>query len=176
MQNRLTESLTVIFQIYKADDDFEKRNFMQSNFLTGVWFWFWICSEGSGDGGTLLAVLIHLILVNLPPWIHGTIIFAAFFIGIWVCGRTAEYLGVHDHEGIVWDEFVGYWLMMFLVPSNWLWVSFGFVLFRILDIFKPWPISVVDRQVGGGLGIMLDDLLAGVMGAVCIHALIVLSV
>ena len=51
MQNRLTESLTVIFQIYKADDDFEKRNFMQSNFLTGVWFWFWICSEGSGDGG-----------------------------------------------------------------------------------------------------------------------------
>ena len=51
MQNRLTESLTVIFQIYKADDDFEKRNFMQSNFLTGVWFWFWICSEGAGDGG-----------------------------------------------------------------------------------------------------------------------------
>ena len=53
---------------------------------------------------------------------------------------------------------------------------FGFVLFRILDIFKPWPISVVDRQVGGGLGIMLDDLIAGVMGAVCIHALIVLGV
>ena len=85
-------------------------------------------------------------------------------------------MGVHDHEGIVWDEFVGYWVMMFMVPSSWLWVSFGFVLFRILDIFKPWPISVVDRQVGGGLGIMLDDLLAGVMGAVCIHAIIVLSV
>ena len=145
-------------------------------FLLAFGFGSGFAPKAPGTAGTLLAVLIHLILVNLPPWIHGTIIFAAFFIGIWVCGRTAEYLGVHDHEGIVWDELVGYWLMMFLVPSNWLWVSFGFVLFRILDIFKPWPISVVDRQVGGGLGIMLDDLLAGVMGAVCIHALIVLSV
>ena len=145
-------------------------------FLLAFGFGSGFAPKAPGTAGTLLAVLIHLILVNLPPWIHGTIIFAAFFIGIWICGRTAEYLGVHDHEGIVWDEFAGYWLMMFLVPSNWLWVSFGFVLFRILDIFKPWPISVVDRQVGGGLGIMLDDLLAGVMGAVCIHALIVLSV
>ncbi|MAW38051.1 MAG: phosphatidylglycerophosphatase A [Pseudohongiellaceae bacterium] len=145
-------------------------------FLLAFGFGSGFAPKAPGTAGTLLAVLIHLILVNLPPWIHGTIIFAAFFIGIWICGRTAEYLGVHDHEGIVWDELVGYWLMMFLVPSNWLWVSFGFVLFRILDIFKPWPISVVDRQVGGGLGIMLDDLLAGVMGAVCIHALIVLSV
>ena len=145
-------------------------------FLLAFGFGSGFAPKAPGTAGTLLAVLIHLILVNLPPWIHGTIIFAAFFIGIWVCGRTAEYLGVHDHEGIVWDEFAGYWVMMFLVPSNWLWVSFGFVLFRILDIFKPWPISVVDRQVGGGLGIMLDDLLAGVMGAVCIHAIIVLSV
>ena len=145
-------------------------------FLLAFGFGSGFAPKAPGTAGTLLAVLIHLILVNLPPWIHGTIIFAAFFIGIWVCGRTAEYLGVHDHEGIVWDEFVGYWVMMFMVPSNWLWVSFGFVLFRILDIFKPWPISVVDRQVGGGLGIMLDDLLAGVMGAVCIHAIIVLSV
>ena len=145
-------------------------------FLLAFGFGSGFAPKAPGTAGTLLAVLIHLILVNLPPWIHGTIIFAAFFIGIWICGRTAEYLGVHDHEGIVWDEFVGYWVMMFLVPSSWLWVSFGFVLFRILDIFKPWPISVVDRQVGGGLGIMLDDLLAGVMGAVCIHALIVLSV
>ena len=145
-------------------------------FLLAFGFGSGFAPKAPGTAGTLLAVLIHLILVNLPPWIHGTIIFAAFFIGIWICGRTAEYLGVHDHEGIVWDEFVGYWVMMFMVPSNWLWVSFGFVLFRILDIFKPWPISVVDRQVGGGLGIMLDDLLAGVMGAVCIHALIVLSV
>ena len=145
-------------------------------FLLSFGFGSGFAPKAPGTAGTLLAVLIHLILVKLPPWIHGTIIFAAFFIGIWICGKTADYLGVHDHEGIVWDEFVGYWVMMFLVPSNGLWVSFGFVLFRILDIFKPWPISVVDRRVGGGLGIMLDDLIAGVMGAVCIHALIVLGV
>ena len=145
-------------------------------FLLAFGFGSGFAPKAPGTAGTLLAVFIHLILVHLPPWIHGTIIFATFFIGVWVCGKTAEYLGVHDHEGIVWDEFVGYWVMMFMVPSSWLWVSFGFVLFRILDIFKPWPISVVDRQIGGGLGIMLDDLLAGVMGAVCIHAIIVLSV
>ena len=87
-------------------------------FLLAFGFGSGFAPKAPGTAGTLLAVLIHLILVNLPPWIHGTIIFAAFFIGIWICGRTAEYLGVHDHEGIVWDEFVGYWVMMFLVPSN----------------------------------------------------------
>ena len=104
-------------------------------FLLAFGFGSGFAPKAPGTAGTLLAVLIHLILVNLPPWIHGTIIFAAFFIGIWVCGRTAEYLGVHDHEGIVWDELVGYWLMMFLVPSNWLWVSFGFT--RPLNISPP---------------------------------------
>ena len=80
-----------------------------------------------------------------------------------MCGKTAEDLGVHDHGGIVWDEFVGYWITMFMAPVGWVWVILGFVLFRLFDILKPWPVKWVDEQVKGGLGIMLDDVLAGAM-------------
>jgi len=70
----------------------------------------------------------------------------------------------------VWDEFVGYWITMFLAPAGWLWIILGFVLFRFFDILKPWPISWLDRKVDGGLGIMVDDVLAGV------YAFIVLQI
>ena len=83
----------------------------------------------------------------------------------------ARDLGVHDHGGIVWDEFVGYWITMFLLPVRWEWVLGGFLLFRLLDIWKPWPIRWADRQVHGGLGIMLDDVLAGFVACAVLHGL-----
>jgi phosphatidylglycerophosphatase A len=76
---------------------------------------------------------------------------------------------VHDHPGIVWDEFVGFWITMLAAPAGWLWLLLGFVLFRLFDIWKPWPIRVLDEKVESGLGIMLDDVLAGV------YALLVLQ-
>ncbi|MDX1320178.1 MAG: phosphatidylglycerophosphatase A, partial [Oceanospirillum sp.] len=85
-----------------------------------------------------------------------------FIIGVWLCERTSEDLGVHDHSGIVWDEFVGYWLTMFLAPQGWEWALVGFVLFRVFDVLKPWPVKWADRRVAGGFGIMVDDVLAGV--------------
>ena len=94
---------------------------------------------------------------------YGAVIVAATLLGIWLCQRTAEDLGVHDHGGIVWDEFVGVWIALWLAPVGWLWLLAGFVLFRLFDILKPWPIGWVDKRVGGGLGIMLDDILAGFM-------------
>ena len=90
--------------------------------------------------------------------------------GIWICGRTADDLGIHDHGGIVWDEFVGLWITLFMVPMDWRWILAGFALFRLLDILKPWPIKWADKQVEGGLGIMLDDVLAGIMAALCLQA------
>jgi phosphatidylglycerophosphatase A len=89
-----------------------------------------------------------------------------------LCGRTSRDLGVHDHGGIVWDEFVGYWITMIAVPVDWVWALAGFILFRLFDILKPWPIGPVDKRVHGGLGIMLDDVLAGVMAAAVLHGLI----
>jgi phosphatidylglycerophosphatase A len=79
-------------------------------------------------------------------------------------------LGVHDHGGIVWDEFVGYWITMFLAPKGWLWVVIGFVLFRFFDVIKPWPIGWLDRKVSGGFGIMIDDVLAGVYAFIALQA------
>jgi phosphatidylglycerophosphatase A len=130
--------------------------------------------KAPGTMGTIVAVLIYLLLPSMPPIIYAGLILLSFVFGIGICGKTAEDLGVHDHGGIVWDEFVGYWITMFMAPSGLFWVLLGFVLFRLLDIFKPWPIKWADKELAGGLGIMLDDVLAGIMGALCIQALVVL--
>ena len=130
--------------------------------------------KAPGTMGTVVAVLIYLVLPNMPPIIYAGLILLSFVFGIWICGKTAEDLGVHDHGGIVWDEFVGYWVTMFMAPSGLFWVLLGFVLFRLLDIFKPWPIKWADKELAGGLGIMLDDVLAGIMAALCMRALVVL--
>ena len=92
-------------------------------------------------------------------------------MGIYICGQTARDLGVHDHGSIVWDEFVGFWITMFAAPVGWVWVVVGFVLFRFFDIIKPWPISWIDKKITGGFGIMLDDVIAGVMAAVVLQGI-----
>jgi len=130
--------------------------------------------KAPGSVGTIVAVLIYLVLPSMPPIIYAGLVLLSFVFGIWICGKTAEDLGVHDHGGIVWDEFVGYWITMFMAPSGLFWVLLGFVLFRLLDIFKPWPIKWADKELAGGLGIMLDDVLAGIMAALGMQAVVVL--
>ncbi|WP_296811960.1 phosphatidylglycerophosphatase A, partial [Thiocapsa sp.] len=89
-------------------------------------------------------------------------------IGIWACERTARDLDSKDPSAIVWDEWVGFLLTMVAAPAGWLWILAGFALFRLFDIWKPWPVRVADRKVPGGIGIMLDDLIAGAMAAIVI--------
>ncbi len=121
-----------------------------------------LAPKAPGTFGTLAAVPIYWLLQDLAWPIYGTWLLVTFALGIYWCDRSSKQLGVHDHGGIVWDEFVGYWITMFLAPKNWLWMLVGFVLFRFFDIIKPWPINWLDRKVDGGLGIMIDDVLAGV--------------
>lgn len=121
-----------------------------------------------GTTGTLVGVLIYLPLQQLDWLIYLVLVAVLFLAGIWLCGQTARDLKVHDHGAIVWDEIVGYLVTMFLAPTGWIWVLLGFVLFRLFDIWKPWPIRMIDRDLGGGLGIMLDDVLAGIYSLVCI--------
>lgn len=115
-----------------------------------------------GTAGSLAAVVPALTLTALPLWAGALVVLLAFLIGIYLCGETARRLGVHDHGGIVWDEFVGLWLVLLLIPFSPLWWLAGFVLFRLFDIVKPWPIRWLDQQVDGGFGIMLDDVVASV--------------
>jgi phosphatidylglycerophosphatase A len=116
-----------------------------------------------GTLGTLAALPLWVLLQQLAAGPYLASLGVAFMLGLWVCGRTARDLGVHDHPGIVWDEMVGLWLTLYLVPPRWEAVLAGFLLFRLFDILKPWPIRSIDRRLQGGLGIMLDDVLAGVM-------------
>ncbi len=116
-----------------------------------------------GTWGTLAAIPLYLLLSGLPLSAYLAVTLVLALAGVWICHVTARDLGVHDHPGIVWDEIVGYLVTMIAAPAGWLWIVLGFLLFRLFDILKPWPIGPVDRRVGGGLGIMLDDLLAGVM-------------
>jgi len=125
-----------------------------------------------GTMGTLIAIPIFLLIAAFTPLLYLIFVIFVFFIGCWSSGYTAKALGVHDHSGIVIDEIVGYLITMFLVPITWYWVILGFLFFRLFDIWKPWPISIIDKQVKGGLGIMLDDVLAGVFGLLSLHIVI----
>ena len=127
--------------------------------------------KAPGTWGTLAAVLIYWPLSQLSPDHYLLMLLVTSVMGIYICGQTARDLGVHDHGSIVWDEFVGFWITMFAAPVGWVWVVVGFVLFRFFDIIKPWPISWIDKKVTGGFGIMLDDVIAGVMAALVLQGI-----
>ncbi|SBS37298.1 Phosphatidylglycerophosphatase A [Marinomonas spartinae] len=119
--------------------------------------------KAPGTFGTLAAIIpFFFIWQYLSDIQYFFMLVAASLLGIFLCHKTAKDLGVHDHSGIVWDEFVGFWITMWLAPTGWLYIAVGFVLFRLFDILKPWPISWFDKNVHGGFGIMIDDILAGV--------------
>lgn len=125
-----------------------------------------------GTAGTLVGVVLYVSvhgLLSTAGYLLATAVL--FVLGVGLCGHTARRLGVHDHRAIVWDEVVGYWITMSFAPPGWWWIIVGFVLFRVLDIWKPWPIRWVDRHVGGGLGIMSDDVLAGMVAAGLMQAI-----
>jgi len=135
------------------------------------------CSpHAPGTFGTLVAIPIFLLLKESPLWVYLFITLLMFLIGIWLCGETAKKLGVHDHSGIVWDEIVGYLVTMIAAPQGWLWIVVGFVLFRFFDILKPWPISVADKKIHGGFGIMADDVIAGFFAFALLHVIAYYSI
>ncbi len=120
--------------------------------------------------GTLVAIPFAILLKNLSEPVFWIVLFALFWLGVWLCDRVSRKLGVHDHGGIVWDEMVGYWLAVAFVPLHWPWLLAGFVLFRFFDIYKPWPIRQLDKNVLGGFGIMIDDILAAIFSMILLGA------
>jgi len=119
-----------------------------------------------GTWGTLAAIPVYLgvlAVVSASSSIHYLLVIVlSFALGCYLCGKTASDAGVHDHSAIVWDEIVGFLVTMTLITPTWTNIALGFVLFRIFDILKPWPIKLLDKHVHGGFGIMIDDVLAGV--------------
>ncbi|MEJ2042115.1 MAG: phosphatidylglycerophosphatase A [Reinekea sp.] len=126
--------------------------------------------KAPGTFGTVAAVPLFLLLAQLPIWAYLTLLVFSFVLGVYLCGQTSKDMGVHDHGGIVWDEFVGYWITMTALPFQWPWILAGFVLFRLFDITKPFPINWLDKRVHGGFGIMIDDVLAGLFSLFILHS------
>ncbi|MEO8746167.1 MAG: phosphatidylglycerophosphatase A [Rhodanobacter sp.] len=135
-----------------------------------------------GTFGSLAALLPWLALRQLQLPVYLLVLLVAFGIGVWACGIAGDALQVADHRSIVWDEFVGQWVALMplslpgFVPAGAsalaLAMLVGFALFRLFDVWKPWPISWLDGHVKGGFGVMVDDLLAGIFAAVLLVLLI----
>jgi len=125
-----------------------------------------------GTAGTAAAIPLYLWFSQYSLTIYLALVILVSVTGVWICRQASARLGVHDHPGIVWDEFAGFLITMIPAYSSWIWVVAGFVLFRLFDIWKPWPISWADRQLKGGLGIMLDDVLAGGIAAAILFIVI----
>ncbi|UJF18851.1 phosphatidylglycerophosphatase A [Vibrio sp. SS-MA-C1-2] len=129
-----------------------------------------------GTMGTLAGIPLYLLIAQLSWPLYWLVIIVASIIGCKLCQKTSDDMGVHDHGSIVWDEFVGLWItlsivpMMGISPFDWQWLLAGFVLFRFFDMLKPWPISYFDKNVHGGFGIMIDDIVAGFIALPCLWA------
>ena len=118
-----------------------------------------------GTFGSLVGLGFALLIAPLGwAWLLAAAI-AAVVAGFWICGESARRLRVHDHPAIVWDEVAGMMIAMLAAPQQWWGAPLAFVLFRVFDIAKPWPIREIDHGMSGGAGIMLDDVLAGLFAA-----------
>lgn len=123
-----------------------------------------------GTMGTLMALPFWALFAStLPLWGYILLIVVSGLVGIIICQKASDELGVHDHGGIVWDEFVGLWITMLFSPVSWTTAILGFIFFRFFDVLKPWPIKVIDAKVAGGFGIMFDDVLAGIFALITLR-------
>ena len=122
-----------------------------------------LAPRAPGTVGTLVAIPIVILLAQGSNWLLPLVALVFFAAGIYICSDASKYYGSHDHSSIVWDEIVGYMIALSFVAVSLETILIGFILFRLLDILKPWPISWVDRNVPGAWGIMLDDVAAGLV-------------
>jgi phosphatidylglycerophosphatase A len=131
-----------------------------------------LAPRAPGTAGSLAALLPWWFLLRgLDPWLYALVLGATFAVGVaaadWLIARTR----IQDPSVFVWDEFVGVWLALFLAPPGWPWMLAGFALFRLFDIWKPWPVRSAVRRVHVGLGALLDDVLAGLDALAVLQAL-----
>ena len=132
-----------------------------------------LAPKAPGTVGTLLGIPLYWAIVAVAPDLPNRIILviAAFLFGVWACARAGRALGVADHGGIVWDEIVAFALVLLFTPAGAAWMGAAFVLFRIFDIAKPWPIRLADRRLKNGFGVMFDDLLAALYAIAALKGL-----
>ncbi len=141
--------------------------FWHPAFLIATWFGSGLLPKIPGTWGSAAALPFAWIIVWLGGgWSLLASSFIAFAIGIWAAGCYSRHAGIKDAGPIVIDEVAGQWLTLFRLPLDPVAYLIGFFYFRLFDIWKPWPANWADREVKGGLGVMLDDMFAGVYAAI----------
>ena len=158
----------------KAEDSIARQVLTDPVHILAFGFGTGLAPVAPGTVGSLLGVALAWLTLELPLMAQVSIAVALSVAGIWICGSSARKLGVHDHGGIVWDEILGYLVTMAAAPAGWHWMLVGFLLFRLFDILKPWPIRWADRRVAVGVGMMLDGLRAGAYAWLCLQGLALL--
>jgi phosphatidylglycerophosphatase A len=127
-----------------------------------------------GTFGSLAALLPWLLLRQYSLPLNVVVIVIGFAVGVWACDIAGRALGVDDHRSLVWDEFIGQWIALLpALVAPWWTIALGFALFRLFDVWKPWPIRYVDRHLKGGLGVMTDDVIAGIFAAVVLKLVLI---
>jgi len=134
--------------------------FLAFGFGTGL------APKAPGTVGSIVGILLGAMTLPLPLAWRISIGVLLVLVGFWLCGESARRIGVHDHPGIVWDEIAALYLLLLCLPATAGWWASAFVLFRVFDIWKPWPIRDLDHRLHGGPGIMLDDIVAGLYAAI----------
>jgi phosphatidylglycerophosphatase A len=124
-----------------------------------------------GTFGTLIAIPIYLYLESYSNTFYFIFLILFTFFSIWLCEKVSDEIKVDDHQGMNIDEIVGFLVTMFWAPYGWKWILLGFILFRVFDILKPWPIRQIDARMKGGVGMILDDVLAGVYSFLIIQVI-----
>ncbi len=131
-----------------------------------------LAKKAPGTYGTLVGLPLFFLIAPLQIYLQISIIFILFLVGIYCCEKTGQALGVSDHGSIVWDEIVAMMLVLTFTPIQWQWWLVAFALFRLFDIWKPVPIRQCDAKIKGGLGVMMDDILAAMYAILCLKLLL----
>ena len=156
---------------HKSRDALERLNWRNPLHWLATGFGSGLSPFAPGTAGTLAAIPFYWLMSYLPLSVYIAVTVVAAIAGIWICQSATKANGQEGHGSIVWDGVGGVWITMIAAPKGLLWLLAGFLIFRVFDIIKPWPIRWLDRYVKGGLGIMVDDVLAGVFGLAVMQAL-----
>lgn len=158
--------------------DKHDRSFLKNIRLSNPWhliavgFGSGLLPKAPGTFGSLAAMPICMGLLYLDWYYVLAVAVITFFVGWYASEVTEKDMGMHDNSSIVIDEFDGMFISILFFPPQWYLAILAFVLFRIFDVLKPFPISFFDRRIGGGLGVMLDDVIAGIFALICGHLII----
>lgn len=146
--------------------------------LISTFFYTGYVPYGPGTAGTFISFILYLLFIhNLNPFIYLVFCFLLFILGVYFSSRAEKLFGVKDPSKVVIDEALGYFLTMtgaFFAPFSIINAIAGFLLFRFFDILKPYPIKYIDRNLSGGIGIMLDDVVAAIFSAILLRIIMVI--